>query len=94
MNFRLKKLFTAEVAQLAEHLVVAQVVEGSSPFFRPRFTPNIVRGFLFFRFSILSPKNCLFSFRGQIKGKPYGAMVGSVNGIFNPSVRNERFQFF
>ena len=35
MNFRLKKLFTAEVAQLAEHLVVAQVAEGSSPFFRP-----------------------------------------------------------
>ncbi len=50
MNFRLKKLFTAEVAQLAEHLVVAQVAEGSSPFFRPRFTPNIVRGFLFFPF--------------------------------------------
>lgn len=60
MNFRIKKLFTAEVAQLAEHLVVAQVAEGSSPFFRPRFTPSNVRGFCFFRFSIPSPKTAYF----------------------------------
>ena len=41
---------TAEVAQLVEHLVVAQVAEGSSPFFRPRNLPRSPCGVFSFRF--------------------------------------------
>lgn len=45
----MKNISVAEVAQLVEHLVVAQVAVGSSPIFRPTsFTPRTsaaTRGF-------------------------------------------------
>lgn len=46
---RIHVFVTAEVAQLVEHLVVAQVAVGSSPIFRPiRKSPRFRAGFFFF----------------------------------------------
>ncbi len=36
----------ADVAQLGEHLIVAQVAEGSTPFIRPIFSPAFAGLFL------------------------------------------------
>ena len=37
----------ADVAQLGEHLIVAQVAEGSTPFIRPIFSPAAAGLFLY-----------------------------------------------
>ena len=48
-DVRIHVFVTAEVAQLVEHLVVAQVAVGSSPIFRPiRKSPRFRAGFFFF----------------------------------------------
>lgn len=71
---------TAEVAQLAEHLVVAQGVESSSLFFRPIMKERPVSTGLF-RAS-------------EFQGQAHRAVIRAVHVAFDPRVADIVFQFF